>query len=228
MLYLIQSIGNPPNLWSHLWSKDVALVGLHVTVHHVISWPLMSRPSTYHPHSLTQNLASDQGRLKIDLKNLINMFFENKLHFQLIHEADPQSRAGSDHCFAYAVRSYVRPHFTKQNKTNFNNVRYWWDCGSGRVDHWWHLSCLVYVEACWNEIGKPPGSHKIHTYLTQTILWFKNNRLDFCILLRSSAVTGCEVLLCTTRSLLVRETWQKSYGKLSRVKRNWFGIFSSP
>ena len=22
-----------------------------------------------------------------------------------------------------------------------NNVRYWQDCGSNRVDHWWHLSC---------------------------------------------------------------------------------------
>ena len=32
------------------------------------------------------------------------------------------------------------------NKTHSvkNNDRYWWDCGSGRRDHWWHMSnvCL--------------------------------------------------------------------------------------
>ena len=38
----------------------------------------------------------------------------------------------------------VRAHFSKSCKTkqiaSENNVRYWHDCWSGRVDHWWHLS----------------------------------------------------------------------------------------
>ena len=48
--------------------------------------------------------------------------------------------------FAHVVLPYVRPHFSKYSKTkqisNENNVQYWQDCGSGRVDHWWHLSCF--------------------------------------------------------------------------------------
>ena len=62
----------------------------------------------------------------------------------LIHETDPQSRPVVIIVFAHVVRSYVRPSplfITKQN-SNKNNVRYWRDCGSGRVDHWWH-TCLV-------------------------------------------------------------------------------------
>ena len=43
--------------------------------------------------------------------------------------------------------SSVRPHFLKSSKTkqSENNARYWRDCGSGWVDHWWHLSssCCV-------------------------------------------------------------------------------------
>ena len=34
----------------------------------------------------------------------------------------------------------VRPHFSKTRKTSpsENSDRYWRDCGSGQVDHWWH------------------------------------------------------------------------------------------
>ena len=53
---------------------------------------------------------------------------------------DPQGRptvtVGSDHCFC-TCRPFVRlsPLFkTKQNLSK-NNVRYWLDCGFGRVDH---------------------------------------------------------------------------------------------
>ena len=26
-----------------------------------------------------------------------------------------------------------------------NNDHYWWDCGSGWGDHWWHMSCLMII-----------------------------------------------------------------------------------
>ena len=69
---------------------------------------------------------------------------------RLIHSADPQSRQVGIIVFAHVVRLYfrssVRPHCSKSRKTkqSDNNVRYWGDCGSGRVDHWWHLSCYYY------------------------------------------------------------------------------------
>ena len=58
----------------------------------------------------------------------------------LIHVADPPSGLVVFIVFAHVVRSYVRPQFSNQNKFQENNVRYWRDCGSGRVDHWWHLT----------------------------------------------------------------------------------------
>ena len=61
----------------------------------------------------------------------------------------PTITAGSDRCFhtcCPSVRTNVRPHFSKSSKTKQisgeNSDRSWGDCGSGRVDHWWHLSCL--------------------------------------------------------------------------------------
>ena len=55
----------------------------------------------------------------------------------LIHEADPQSRPVVVIVFAHVVRSYVRPSpiFKTKQISNENNVHYWRDCGSGRVDH---------------------------------------------------------------------------------------------
>ena len=55
--------------------------------------------------------------------------------------------AGSDHCF-HTCCPYVCPHFSRSSKTkqisSDNNVHYRRDCGPGRVDHWWHLSCHWY------------------------------------------------------------------------------------
>ena len=53
----------------------------------------------------------------------------------------PSVMADRDHCF----RTY-RPSvsiFSKSSKIqqSENNDHYWRDCGSGRVDHWWLLSC---------------------------------------------------------------------------------------
>ena len=47
-----------------------------------------------------------------------------------------------------SVRPSVRPHFSKFGKTkqtaHENNDRYWRDCGSGRGDPWWHMSCSYF------------------------------------------------------------------------------------
>ena len=47
--------------------------------------------------------------------------------------------AGSDHCFCTCypvVRLSVRPPLFKTKQiSSENNVHYWKDCGSGRVDH---------------------------------------------------------------------------------------------
>ena len=73
--------------------------------------------------------------------------------FLLIHLADPQSRPGVIIVFAQVVR----PNFLKSSKTkrsSENNVHYWRDCGSGRVDHWWHLSCLLAWEKIVRNVGR--------------------------------------------------------------------------
>ena len=58
----------------------------------------------------------------------------------LIHEVDPQSWQVvitiSARVVCTSVRSFVRPHFSQIKQISIeNNVRYWRDCGSGRVDH---------------------------------------------------------------------------------------------
>ena len=66
----------------------------------------------------------------------------------LIHSANPQSRPVRIIVFAHVVRASVPTFQILQNKTTENNVRYWRDCGSGRVDHWWHLSCTLSFYVC--------------------------------------------------------------------------------
>ena len=48
----------------------------------------------------------------------------------------PTVTAGKDHCFRTCC-PYVHPHFSNLAKQTIteNNVRYWRDHGSGRVDH---------------------------------------------------------------------------------------------
>ena len=63
---------------------------------------------------------------------------------------DPQTRPVVIIILAQiSVRSSVRPHFSKYRKpkqtSRENNDRYWWDCGSGRGDHWWHMSCSFFI-----------------------------------------------------------------------------------
>ena len=55
----------------------------------------------------------------------------------------PTVTADRDHCFRPCRPSVLTcQNPAKQNSEN--NVRYWRDCGSGRVDHWWHLSCFFF------------------------------------------------------------------------------------
>ena len=71
----------------------------------------------------------------------------------LIHSTDPRSRPVVIIVCAHVVRPYVRPHFLKSSKTkqisSENNVHYWRDCGSGRVDQWWHFSFLLLRSSSW-------------------------------------------------------------------------------
>ena len=67
---------------------------------------------------------------KMFLLNILALF-----HF-LIHSANPQSRPVRD-VLAHVERTYV-PTFqnlAKQLKQSENNVRYWRDSRTGRVDH---------------------------------------------------------------------------------------------
>ena len=49
----------------------------------------------------------------------------------------PTISAGRNNCFRTCRPSVRPPHFSKSGKIkqSENNVRYWRDCGSGRVDH---------------------------------------------------------------------------------------------
>ena len=72
-------------------------------------------------------------------------FLFSNAEILLIHSAGPQNRPVVIIIFAkISVRPSVRPHFSKYLKTNQkpleNYDHYWWDCGSGRGDHWWHMS----------------------------------------------------------------------------------------
>ena len=92
------------------------------------------------------------------------------LNVQTQMSFDPRGRstvtAGSDHYFCTYrpfVRPSVRPHFFKTKQiSSESNVRYWLDCGSGQVDHWWHLSCWRLHSQRWNLALKYTKSIKKH------------------------------------------------------------------
>ena len=77
------------------------------------------------------------------------------LFFQLIHSAAPQSWPVVIIIFTHVVHSSVsRPLIFKASKTkqisSKNNINYWWDCGSGRVDHFFNsiyfeCTCVYFV-----------------------------------------------------------------------------------
>ena len=66
----------------------------------------------------------------------------------------PTVTACKNNCLSYilSVRTNVRPHVSnlvKQNKVKTMFASYLWDCGSGRMDQWWLLSCIS-----WFPVGK--------------------------------------------------------------------------
>ena len=85
---------------------------------------------------------STTGRVWI---NLLKVQRKTNVKILIDPLGQPKVMAGRDHCFRTCC-PYVRPHFSNLEKTNQseNNVRYWRDYGSGRVDHWWHQSYYEY------------------------------------------------------------------------------------
>ena len=78
-----------------------------------------------------------------------------------------------------SVRPSVLPHFSKSSKTKQieNNVRYWRDCGSGQVDHWWHPSCSTYfhfipeLSNCMRKNVSITAFASLHCLLCKTLSW---------------------------------------------------------
>ena len=117
------------------------------------TFEVMRKLSTW----LWENLHSKQDVLRWEVEKKMLMSYargrkERATNFNfllLIHSADPQSRPVVITIFARgvctSVRLSVQPHFSKSSKTkqlsSENSDRYWMDCGCGRGDHWWHLSC---------------------------------------------------------------------------------------
>ena len=93
----------------------------------------------------TKTARRPKGKKKIWF--FTNLHYVSKWYL-LIHSDAPQARSVVIIVFTHlvrpSVRPYICPHFSKSSKTkqisSENNVYYWRDCGSGRVDHWWHLS----------------------------------------------------------------------------------------
>ena len=69
---------------------------------------------------------------------LVDWMFHNVynviLHTVLIHDAYPKS----------SVRRSIRP-FPLFKTKQISSEKAMWDCVSGPVDHWWHLSCNYFV-----------------------------------------------------------------------------------
>ena len=87
-------------------------------------------------------------------------------HYSFDPLGQPTVTAGRDHfsCTCLSVRTSVRPHFSKSETEQWeNDVRYWRDCGSGRVDHWWHLSFF------WTKVQDP---------LSPTVIYNENRQLE--------------------------------------------------
>ena len=84
-----------------------------------------------------------RGNSSFDTGLSINHSEQDRKTLILIPSADPQSRL-------VVIIVWCCPYFSKSSKTkqisSENNVHYWRNCGSGRVDHWWHLSCFPYFK----------------------------------------------------------------------------------
>ena len=131
-------------------------------------WKLISRENDYllgkaffwrkckKVSQVTDAFLLQRGKLICSLKNWLPEMITieaKQWHFTfpfIDPLGQPTVTAGRDHGFAPvvcpSVCPSVRPHFSKSSKTkqSENKIRYWRDCGSGRVDHWHQLlSCLL-------------------------------------------------------------------------------------
>ena len=114
---------------------------------------------------------------------MVEWIIDNPLYY-----IDPLGRPtvtdGSDHCFCTCrllVRLSIRLSVpTFQNKTNSskNNDRYCRDCGSGRVDYWWHLSWYFFFPYFLKQKGEALDYHKLalRAVSQKPAEFFLNNR----------------------------------------------------
>ena len=78
--------------------------------------------------------------------NALLFTVELQQKFLLIHSADQKVTVDSDHYFH--TSSFFKI-LSKENKISSGcNVSYWYDCESGRGDHWWLLSCFFCFPTC--------------------------------------------------------------------------------
>ena len=121
---------------------------------------------------------------------------------------DPRSRptvtAGSHHYFRTSVRP--PPLFkVTHNETKFNR-----DCGSGRVDHWWH-TCLFFVA---QESILPQSrniSRRGHTLKTAHPICIKSKH--------------CALLVCVLQTFLKKGRGGGSHHKMQCFSFSSFAIF---
>ena len=83
----------------------------------------------------------DSKNLLISLERFKSFYFKRKTAFN--YNFFWSTRPVVITIFTCVVCTFVlsKSHKTKQISRE-NSDRYWRDCGSGRVDHWWH-SCIV-------------------------------------------------------------------------------------
>ena len=116
-----------------------------------------SRPTTQLGPACSSTISPHSPMKEVRCSN------ENVLMF-LIHPADPETRL-----VMIIIFTHVCPYFSKLSKTKQlsceNNVWHWRDCGSGRVDHWWQLSCSLIFLNCNCSYHRPWADH------TLWILW---------------------------------------------------------
>ena len=111
----------------------------------------------------------------------------------LIHKAGPKIKVGRNHYFLHMTSLRPSPPFKNKTRFSENSERYWQDCGygSGRGDHWWHMSCY-YLSLYWVRTSLTGHSKVDHLMLRsdekclQNIRFFlqkiwKSKRL-FCIM----------------------------------------------
>ena len=123
----------------------------------------------------------------------------------------PTFTAGRDNCFC-TCRPYVLPHFSKSSKTKLseNNVLYWRDCESGRMDHWWNLSCLFFLD-----IKLIISLMTLHLWPIIHHIWLMTD--DLWLLIYDLCIMIADIWL------LAYEYWlfQNAFNKFTNLTKRW-------